>query len=157
MYLSRKTKRDYIFSGLLLTICIAGHWVSFLGYIALAVALVILLSPLFQRKNSCKSICPRRSFLNTIVTPYSFQKKIPRFLVKTTTRKIVLGVFMGILISRLIITGGQVGVVFVGMCTISTVVSVLLGIFYKPRSWCTVCPVGEGKNLVRKTRQRKAA
>lgn len=152
-----KRNKEYFFSGLLLSICIAGHWINFMGYIALVFAMLILMSPLFYRKNSCKALCPRRSFLNTVVGPFSLYKKMPRFLTKPLTRKIILGVFMGMLITRLIITNGQVEIVFVGMCTVSTLAAVLLGILYKPRSWCTVCPVGEGKKMINKTRQRNAA
>ncbi|MFW6019413.1 MAG: 4Fe-4S binding protein, partial [Bacteroidales bacterium] len=143
--------RKYIFSGLLLSICIVGHWLNFLGYIALAFALLILISPVFYRKNSCKTLCPRRSFLDTVVGPYSFHRKIPRFLTKPLTRKLILGIFTGMLITRLFITNGQVGVVFVGMCTVSTLAAVLLGVLFKPRSWCTVCPVGESKKMIDKT------
>ncbi|MCF8219831.1 MAG: hypothetical protein K9I29_10270 [Bacteroidales bacterium] len=152
-----KRNKEYFFSGLLLSICIAGHWINFMGYIALVFAMLILMSPLFYRKNSCKTLCPRRSFLNTVVSPYSFRNKMPRFLTKSVTRKIILGIFVGMLITRLIITNGQVGIVFVGMCTVSTLAAVFLGILYKPRSWCSVCPVGEGKNMIIKTIQRDAA
>lgn len=149
--------KEYVFSGLLLSICIAGHWINILGYIALGFAILILISPLFYRKNSCKTLCPRRSFLNTIVSPYSYGKKLPYFLTKPLTRKIILGIFIGMLIIRLIATNGQPGVVFVSMCTISTITAVFMGILYKPRSWCTVCPVGEGKKMIIKTRERNAA
>jgi polyferredoxin len=36
----------------------------------------------------------------------------------------------------------MVGAVFVVMCLITTVISIILGVSTKHRGWCAICPMG---------------
>ena len=42
----------------------------------------------------------------------------------------------------------SVGTVFVRMILITTVLSIMLGIFFMPRTWCQICPMGTMANYV---------
>jgi polyferredoxin len=35
-----------------------------------------------------------------------------------------------------------IGAIFVGICLITTIISIILAVFTKYRSWCAVCPMG---------------
>ena len=51
---------------------------------------------------------------------------------------------MGLLTSRLILAEGdpeKIGAAFVMMWTISTGMAIGLGLIWKPRSWCSICPM----------------
>jgi len=46
---------------------------------------------------------------------------------------------------QIIRTGGSIkaiGLVFVIMCAVSTVIATILGIATKHRAWCMICPMG---------------
>jgi polyferredoxin len=52
---------------------------------------------------------------------------------------------MAFVIYRLIHTGGSllmIGAVFVSICLITTIISVILGVLTRHRGWCAVCPMG---------------
>ncbi len=34
--------------------------------------------------------------------------------------------------------------------TMSLAIGIIMGVFFKPRSWCTVCPMGTGTGLIQK-------
>lgn len=145
MHKGVKKYQVYVLTALLLIICVAGHWFSVLGYVAMVLAVGLMISPLLRWENSCRSFCPRRNFLSTIIDPLSAKRKMPRFLTKPITRKIVVGFFFSVLVLNLVLNGGQVCPVFVSMCTISMIIAVWLGVFFKPKSWCAVCPVETAK------------
>ncbi|MGE5197750.1 MAG: hypothetical protein ACM3IL_04525 [Deltaproteobacteria bacterium] len=49
------------------------------------------------------------------------------------------------MILRIVSTGGNllmIGYVFVGTCILTTIISVILGVFTKHRGWCMACPMG---------------
>jgi polyferredoxin len=52
---------------------------------------------------------------------------------------------MGSFTFQIIRTGGNIkaiGLVFVIMCAVSTVIATILGIIMKHRTWCMICPMG---------------
>jgi polyferredoxin len=46
-----------------------------------------------------------------------------------------------------------IGSVFVGMCILTTTISIILGIFTKHRGWCAVCPMGTLQEKIYKIRK----
>ncbi len=43
---------------------------------------------------------------------------------------------------------------FLRFMGISFIVGILMGIFFKPRSWCVVCPMGHGSGLIAEQRKK---
>jgi polyferredoxin len=63
---------------------------------------------------------------------------------------------MGFLTFRLVAAGHSflaVGAVFVMMCVITTLIAIALGIVYKERAWCMICPMGKLQEQVGKIRK----
>jgi len=126
-------------------ILIGGMFNPWLGYLVVAMMASLLVLSFFKGRYWCRNLCPRGAFLDIIMSKLSMNKPLPRIFVKQGFRLVILILFMGFVIFRIIRTGGNpllVGAVFVSMCVITTVISVVLAIFTKHRGWCAVCPMG---------------
>jgi len=132
-------------------ITIAGWWYPVLGYF-IPFCMVAGLSIAVKRGRAwCDWLCPRGSFLDVVLSPISLKKKIPDILRNTGFRIAVLSFLMLVLLTQLprywpSIAG--MGLVFVTMLTVTTVLGIILGILFHPRSWCTICPIGTMSNWI---------
>jgi hypothetical protein len=66
---------------------------------------------------------------------------------------------MGSFTFKIIRTGGSVkaiGLVFVVMCAVSTVIAIILGISTKYRAWCMICPMGLLQEKIGKIKNKGA-
>lgn len=124
-------------------------WFGLLGFICMGL-------PIFQSlrgkgKLHCKSHCPRGSFLGKIVSKISFRNSLPKFMLTNKFRNGVL-ILMGVMLTiSMIHSGGDPKKIAFGifrLMGISFVVGIIMGIFYKPKSWCAICPMGHGTNLL---------
>ena len=48
-----------------------------------------------------------------------------------------------------------IGLVFVIMCAVSTVIAIILGISTKHRAWCMMCPMGLLQEKIGKIKHRR--
>jgi polyferredoxin len=81
---------------------------------------------------------------------------LPRIFLKQWFRWLVFALFMIFIIFRLAHTGGKslvVGSVFVSMCILTTLISIVLGIFTRHRGWCAICPMGTLQEKIYKIRK----
>jgi len=70
---------------------------------------------------------------------------LPKVFVKAWFRWLVLVLLMGFLALRIIRSGGNliiIGAVFAGVCLLTTIISVIIGVAAKHRGWCVICPMG---------------
>ncbi|MDC7224395.1 MAG: hypothetical protein PQJ60_11695 [Spirochaetales bacterium] len=139
-------------------------WVLFLLYLGLSLidmrlgllGFLCMFSPLLfaffgKKKKHCNSYCPRASFLKNFMGRVSLKHTLPKPLRTNTFRWILLSVMMGMFVFSLIRTGGdpkKIAFVMFRMIAVSSVLSLLMGFFYKERSWCTVCPMGFSAKLI---------
>lgn len=144
-----KTK-EYIFIGLIIIICLAGHFYPYLGLIALAISLFILSTSLKKKRNGCKTACPRSVFLDKSMKKVSMKNKLPLIFKKKWFEYLILALFVTMLTFRLSNTSNlqSIGYVFVFMCSISTTIAMIMGFLAKPKSWCTICPVGTSQDVI---------
>ncbi|ERP31946.1 4Fe-4S ferredoxin [Chitinivibrio alkaliphilus ACht1] len=108
-------------------------------------------------KIHCSHYCPRGSFLGTFLNVFSFKKSLPPFFRKQYTRHVIFGAMMGSFIFSLSQSGGDVRIIsfiLLRMMTASFIMAIFLGIFFKPRAWCQVCPMGHATGLI-ETMQKK--
>jgi polyferredoxin len=130
---------------LLPIIVIGGLIYPVLGYLVLGMMAVLLTLSIFKGRYWCANLCPRGAFLDIAISRLSIKRQIPRFFARQWFRWSVFFMFMCFLTFRIIQTGGNwiaIGAVFVGMCILTTVISVILGVLTKHRSWCAICPMG---------------
>lgn len=124
----------------------------------------ILLSPIFGRF-WCGWLCPRGVFLDFTMGSISMNRKIPRVFRSKVFRNMMLVVM--ILMLGMTLAGmnpviksanplASLGGFLVLMCIITTIaMAIPLGLLYKPRTWCSFCPVGYIQSIISKKRLLK--
>lgn len=126
-------------------IVIGGLFVPELGYLVLAMMIFFLTLSFFKGRYWCWNLCPRGVFLDIALSKISANRPLPRIFVKQWFRLLIFILFISFVVYRIIRTGGNlwmIGAVFVSMCLITTVISIILGIILKHRGWCAICPMG---------------
>ncbi|MFA5145336.1 MAG: 4Fe-4S binding protein [Candidatus Omnitrophota bacterium] len=126
-------------------IVIGGLFYPLLGYLVVAMMVFFLILAIFANRYWCWNLCPRGAFLDIVISKLSANKPLPGIFVKHWFRWSVFILFMGFVIYRITRTGGNllmIGAVFVSMCMITTIISIILGVVSKHRGWCTICPMG---------------
>lgn len=144
-FVSHRNKLSWLMAVLFIAIITAGWIFPWFGYfVPVCMAGAILPAFLWGRR-WCDWWCPRGSFLNQCLDPVSRKKSIPRFVRGLPFRLFMMGIMMTVFsvrIYQLWPDPVKIGGFFIMFLTITTVAGVLLGIAFKPRSWCAFCPVG---------------
>lgn len=124
-------------------------WFGLLGFICMGLPIVQAL--MGKGKVHCQHHCPRGSFLGKVVSKISLRNSIPKFMLTNKFRNGVL-ILMGIMLTiSMIHSGGELKKIAFGLFRlmgISFIVGIVMGIFYKPKSWCAICPMGHACNLI---------
>ena len=126
-------------------IVIGGLFYPMLGYLVVAMMAFFLTLSFFKGRYWCWHLCPRGAFLDIALSKVSLKKPIPKLFIKQWFRWLIFVLFMIFLIFRIIQAGGNaiaIGAVFVLMCLLTTIISIILGIATKHRGWCAICPMG---------------
>ncbi|MBU1852794.1 MAG: 4Fe-4S binding protein [Candidatus Omnitrophica bacterium] len=126
-------------------ITLGGLFNPILGYLVLAMMVFFLTLSYFKGRFWCWNLCPRGAFLDIIMSKASFKKPVPKVFTRHWFRWIIFILFSSFLMFRIIRTGGNIiaiGAVFVSMCIVTTIISIVLGVATRHRSWCMICPMG---------------
>ncbi len=126
------------------------HW---LGYLVVAMMAFFLILSFFKGRYWCWNLCPRGAFLDIVLSRVSAKRPVPGIFAKEWFRWLVLVLLIAFLIFRIIKTGGNplfIGAVFVTMCLITTIISIVLGVATKQRAWCKICPMGNLQEKINK-------
>jgi polyferredoxin len=131
-------------------ITIAIGWMyPIIGFVVPVVMGIGLTVGIIRGRYTCGNICPRGAFYNAWLQKVSMHKKIPSFLKKIPFRWSILFLLMGFMAFRILQNPGSVthlGFTFWTMCAVTTLIGIVLGILYKPRAWCSFCPIGTLQN-----------
>ncbi|AGB41164.1 hypothetical protein Halha_1217 [Halobacteroides halobius DSM 5150] len=126
-----------------------------------SVALVCMLAPVVvatwrEGRVWCGNFCPRGSFNDNVLAKVSRSMKIPRIF-KTVAFRIAFFLF---LVYQFVIgimnSGGdlaKIGFVFYRIIFITSAITIILGIFFHERTWCSFCPMGSLSALVIKIKR----
>lgn len=106
----------------------------------------------------CGNYCPRGNFYENVLARFSPKKKVPKLLKSTGFRAfmvflIIFNFTMGVYKNWGNLYG--IGFVFYKIIVITSIVGVVLGLFYNQRTWCNFCPMGTLSALVAKIKGRK--
>ncbi|MFC1658670.1 4Fe-4S binding protein [Candidatus Omnitrophota bacterium] len=146
---------------LLPVIVIGGLFIPWLGYLVVAMMAFFLTLSFFKGRYWCWHLCPRGAFLDIVVSKLSANKPLPGIFARQKFRLAVFILFLVFVVLRLISTGGDpylIGYVFVGMCILTTLISIIMGVLAKHRGWCVICPMGflqEKIGAGRKNKEKK--
>ena len=140
-----KRRVQWIMVWFLPVIVIGGIFWPAMGYLVIAMMAFFLVLSFFQARYWCWNLCPRGSFLDIILAKVSLKRPVPKVFFRPWFRWTVFAALVTFLCYRLVSAGASwlaIGAVFVGMCTLTTVIAVVLGVATKHRSWCVICPMG---------------
>lgn len=102
-------------------------------------------------KVHCSKHCPRGSFLGEIIKHISFNRPLPAQMRSKKVKNILLFMMITLLTISLSHAGfefAKIGFVLFRFMIMSFMVGILMGIFFKPRSWCQVCPMGHASGML---------
>lgn len=132
-------------------VVVGGYFWPYLGYIAIAMLAFMLILSLFRGRYYCGWLCGMGGFFERVLSLFSRKRKmLPVFKAKWF-RWIIFILMMSLLVSRLILANGdpvKIGAAFVMMWTISTGMAIAIGLVWKPRSWCSICPMALFQGLI---------
>ena len=104
-----------------------------------------------EGKVHCSKYCPRGSFLGKFLARISMQRPLPAYLRTRKAKNIILTVMITVFSFSMLHTGFEFNKMafalfrFMGM---SFIIGIIMGVFFKPRTWCQVCPMGHGAGLI---------
>ena len=93
----------------------------------------------------CGNLCARGNFLDTFFWGLGGKRPLPPMFTQPAFRWSVMTLLMTGMVWQISLKPADPmhwGFVFWLMCTLTTVVALLLGVSYNARAWCLVCPMG---------------
>lgn len=110
----------------------------------LCMALPVIIS-VFRGRFWCGNLCPRGNFYDNIVSKFSNKRKVPKFLKSPYFRLAVVVFMLSMFTFGIKKNWGDfygVGMVFYRIIVITTILGIVLSLFYNHRTWCHFCPMG---------------
>ncbi|MGA1868235.1 MAG: 4Fe-4S binding protein [bacterium] len=134
-------------------VIIGGYFWPYLGFIVGGLIIFFILLSIFKGRLYCGWFCPMGSFYERILSAISLKKDIPALFKKTWFRWIMFMLLICFFVSRLVWAGVdplKTGIVLSRMWIIAMSGAIIIGIIFKPRSWCRFCPMGTVQGMIGK-------
>lgn len=129
---------------------VGGFFYPLLGLAVPALMVAALVMNFRARRSFCAKVCPNGTFLAAL-KPVSRNKRIHPSFVSPQFRRMLCGFMMFCMIG-LFIRGypdySVIGRAFWLVYLIALSVGIVFGLVYKPRAWCTICPLGTLQDTV---------
>jgi len=125
------------------------------------VAVVCMIAPVIvsivRGRFWCGNLCPRGNFYDNVVSKFSNKRKPPKFFKSYYFRAIILTIMMAMFISGVSKSSDLygIGMVFYRMIVVTTIIGIVLSLFYNHRTWCNFCPMGTLASITAKFRKSK--
>lgn len=111
-------------------------------------------------KVHCSHYCPRGSLFAKFLSRISFRNTLPEW-VRGRLFKNFLLVAMMVMLSISLYHHHEsiyvIGMALFRFMAVSLAVGTLIGIFFQPRSWCQVCPMGHATGIITNFQKKRAA
>jgi hypothetical protein len=149
-------KWSWIFMVLFITLSIVNIKFGLLGLICMTVPLYHALRG--RGKIHCSHYCPRGSLLGKFVQYISLKNNLPKNMRGKTAKRILLGLMLTMFTISMIHAGpniNKIAFAIFRLMTASLTLGIIMGVIFKPRSWCQVCPMGYGTELITKAKKNK--
>lgn len=145
----------YIILLAFITLGIIDYRFGVLGF--LCILAPILLAAMGHGKIHCSKFCPRGSLLGKFIKYINVNLNTPEFMKKKITKKVLL-IWMFVMFGLSLYKAFQspnvlyaVGFAVFRMMSVSLAVAIIIGILFKPRTWCQVCPMGYMTSMIKST------
>ncbi|EOD01586.1 hypothetical protein [Caldisalinibacter kiritimatiensis] len=103
-------------------------------------------------KVHCIKYCPRGSLLGKFLSEISLNNNLPKGM-NTKKFKNILLTLMIVLFSFSLYHAGfdfeRIAFSVFRFMTVSLVVGIIVGVIFRPRSWCVICPMGHATGIIR--------
>lgn len=141
--------KQLVMASLFLVVIIGGWRYPLLGYFIPLCMLLGLGIGFFKGRKWCDWFCPRGSFFDVMIKPISPKKEIPKFF-KSLPFRIGMLSFLMLMMTLQIIKRWpdpyKIGMFFVILLTITTILGIILALIFHQRTWCCFCPIGSMAN-----------
>ena len=140
----------------LLTFLAAGLFFPAIGLLAIICMLAPVVVSVFRGRYWCGNFCPRGSFYDNVLAKFSPKKTIPAVFRTNSFRIFVLLLIMTAFSMQMYFAWGDLdamGMVFLRVILITTLLGIVLGVFFHQRTWCTFCPMGSFASWIAEKRK----
>ena len=145
----RRVKQMFL-AAVFVLVLMGGWFYPLLGFFIPA-CMALGLSIAFSRgRKWCDWYCPRGSFWDYVLKPFSPKKEIPLIFKNMVFRISVLTLLMAAMTFQIIKRWPnpyKIGSFFVLLLTVTTGLGIILALFLHQRLWCYLCPIGSISNL----------
>lgn len=149
-------KWSWIFMILFILLSIIDIRFGVLGFICMTVPMYHAIKG--KGKIHCSHYCPRGSLLGNFLKNISLQNNLPKKLKGKTVKKVLLMLMMTMFSISLIHAGPslkRIAFAVFRLMTASLALGVVMGIIFRPRTWCQVCPMGYATGLIKKAKDKR--
>ena len=136
---------QYLMALLLPLVIIGGYFCPRIGFTVLGLITIFLMLAGRKGRFYCGWLCPMGAFHERFLSRVSLKRPILPVFKSSWFRWLLFLAMMGLMLSRLYMAWGdskEIGSVFRMMWILSTSLAIGLGIYFMPRIWCTICPMG---------------
>ncbi len=130
---------------LLPLVVVGGYYCPRLGFTVLGLIAFFLVLASKRGRFYCGWFCPMGAFHERILSRVSMHRDILPIFKSSWFRWLLFTLMIGLMLFQLYMAWGDskaIGSVFRMMWIVSTGLAIGLGIYFKPRAWCAVCPMG---------------
>lgn len=137
---------------------IVGFFYPAIGVIALICMLGPVIMSFFKGRFWCGNFCPRGSFYDHVVDKISPHRPVPVFFRHPLWRLFMVCFIIVMFSIQMYGAWGDMtamGMVFLRLILITTIVGLILGVIFHQRTWCAFCPMGTMAHWVSLNRHKK--
>ncbi len=141
---------QYFMIALLPLVIVGGYFCPRIGFTVLGLITIFMVIASHRGRFYCGWLCPMGAFHERILAKLSLNKPIPHLFKTKWFRWSLFVLMMGFMAMRLVANWGNpigIGGVFRTMWIISMSLAITLGLYFKPRVWCTICPMGSFQGI----------
>ncbi|MCT4605011.1 MAG: 4Fe-4S ferredoxin [Marinisporobacter sp.] len=152
---------SWILMVIFITLSIVDIRFGLLGFICMGAPIYHALRG--EGKIHCSKYCPRGSILGKFLQLVSFNNQLPKAFRGRKAKNILLSIMMIMFTISLYHAFHQPNVIkavafaVFRLMMVSFVLGIIMGVIFKPRSWCQVCPMGHGTALIKESQDKKAS
>lgn len=125
-------------------------------------AIVCMVAPiivsLFKGRYWCGNLCPRGSFYDVAVSKISKKRNVPKFFRSRFLRTVMILFIFTMFTLGLYKNWGDlygIGMILYRIIIITTIIGIVLSLFFNHRTWCYFCPMGTIASVISKYRKSK--
>lgn len=138
---------------LLPIVIIGGYFYPKIGFTVVGMITLFMILSSQRGRFYCGWLCPMGAFHERILTKVSLHRPIPPIYRTPWFRWFIFLMMMSFMLSRLWAAWGDpeaVGGVFRMMWIVSMGIAIGLGVYFKARVWCILCPMGSLQGVASK-------